>query len=175
MSTVTLRRLRPELAAQLGELELAAAVLERDTRNGRAILVELGIDLPLKRRRLFSLTAVRATLRATLQAAPRAVIRFFAWTMRAVRSPRLTSALRIVRQTITDLLASISLACLTLLSLTLAILLVAPPDWIDPRCSGRGWGSSAKMGPQIIKPVHTPPFPLGHPSNQLLRVSQRGW
>ena len=150
MSTVKLRRLRPELAVQftsrpgercpwfagersswplrLNHLEVCAAVLERDVTNGRAILTELGLDLPPVHRRIFSLRAVRASSRATLQAATRLVLRFSARTRRIVRSPRLASALRITGYCITDCLKAISVACVTLLSLVFVILLVAPPD-----------------------------------------------
>ena len=151
MSTVKLRRLRPELAVQftlrpgercpwfpgerssswpllLNQLELGAALLERDARNGRAILTERGIPLPRSRRRIFSLRAGRATSQAILQAATRSRIRSIAWIMRLVRSPRLSAALRITGYCIIDGVKAISIACVILLLWVLPLLLVAPPD-----------------------------------------------
>jgi hypothetical protein len=151
MSTVKLRRLRPELAVQftlrpgercpwfsgercsswpllLNQLELGAAVLERDARNGRAILIELGLDLPPVHRRFVSWHAARIKSRTTLEATSRAAIRSLAWMVRVARNPRLATALRIIRNWITDCVKWLSVACVTLLSLVLVILLVAPPD-----------------------------------------------
>jgi hypothetical protein len=126
MSTVTLRRLRPELAAQLGELELGAALVERDARNGRAMLAEIGIVLPAKRRRLT--TAVRGRSEAMLQAAIRTLLRIAAWHARILRSPSLAAGLRNIRRWIIDCLVGLALASVTAASLVLAILVMAPPD-----------------------------------------------
>ncbi len=125
MSTVTLRRLRPELAAQLSQLELGAALVERDARNGRAMLAEIGIVLPVKRRRL---SAVRARSRATLQAAIRTWVLVLAWHVRILKSPRLAAGVRNTRRWIIDCLTGLSLASVMLASLVLAILVMAPPD-----------------------------------------------
>ena len=46
MSSVTLRSLRPELAIKLNELEVGAALLQRDIRLGSATLAELGLAPP---------------------------------------------------------------------------------------------------------------------------------
>lgn len=128
MSTLDLRSLRPELASKLSELEVGAAVLERDARNGRAILIELGLAPPPRRNRFFGWRATLSRSLTNFRAASRAAIRCLAWIGRIVGGPRLATALRVLRGWLSDGVKCVSLACAMLVALTFVVLLVAPPD-----------------------------------------------
>jgi hypothetical protein len=128
MSTVTLRSLRPELANKLNELEVGAAVLERDARNGSAVLAELGLALPPIRHRVLGWRQALTRSLKIYRAAFRSAIRCFGWIARLAKSTVLATALRTLRGWLGDAVRCLTLACATLVAFALVILLVAPPD-----------------------------------------------
>ncbi len=120
MPAITLRSLRSDLAYKLDQLEVRASVLERDARNA------VPIDLPPPAEP-FGVRAASFAL-AIAQGAVGAVRGAHASLGRAVRSPRLAFALRVVRGSINDAFVCISVASVMLLAWVLALLIVAPPD-----------------------------------------------
>jgi hypothetical protein len=121
MPTVTLRRLRKDLASKLDQLEARAAVLERHARNSN----------PAALRPPARLSGLQITLAAGLR-----IIRRFdrlirgslSWVARTACSPRLASAGRVVRGGLNGAVLCLALACGMLLVWALAVALVAPPD-----------------------------------------------
>jgi hypothetical protein len=127
MPAVTLRTLRPDVAAELNRLETGAAMLERDARNSHATLVELGFvftDVPSpfhawETARFRALRGIARTWR-TLHAAG-------TWLERTARSPRTATALRLARRCAMEGVAYVLIAGGLLIPFTLAILVLAPP------------------------------------------------
>ncbi len=120
MPVITLRSVRSDLAWKLDQLEVRAAVLERDVRNLAPA------DLPPRAPPLASRALWAA--RAVGQPVDRVIRGLLTAVVRTVRSPRLAFALRLARGYLSDTAICLFLACAGLLISTLALLLVAPPD-----------------------------------------------
>ncbi len=127
MPAVTLRSLRPDVAAQLNRLEMGAAVLERDARNSHAALVELGFDFPVARSPFLGLVKARSRALRILGATWGAARATVGWVDRAARSPRTATALRITYRTAREGVACVLLAFALLIPMALAIIVLAPP------------------------------------------------
>jgi hypothetical protein len=127
MSTVTLRRLRPDLAAQLNQLELAAAVLERDARNGRAILIELGLASPLAAQHLSWLEAATGLWARTVKRTWRPAVRSFAAVKRIAQSQEVATGVRVTWGMLQEGVVYLSIAFAVMIPLVLAIIVFAPP------------------------------------------------
>jgi hypothetical protein len=117
---ITLRSVRSDLAYKLEQLEVRAAMLERDARE--AVPFELPPQpVPLSQQILSAATvAIGSANRATLTAA--------VWLGSAIRSPRLAFALRVVRGCLNDAVLCVAITGVVLLAVALAFLIVAPPD-----------------------------------------------
>jgi hypothetical protein len=121
MPTVTLRRLRKDLASKLDQLEARAAVLERHARNSNPAALRP--------------PARPSGLQTTLAVGLRIIRRFdrllrspLSWVTRTACSPRLAFAVRIVRGGLNGAVLCLALASGMLLVWALAVALVAPPD-----------------------------------------------
>ena len=128
MSTLRLRSVCPELALKLGDLEVGTALLDRDARRGRSVLIELGFDFPPRARRALSWRRATFTLLEMCSAAFRAAARCRGRTARLVGSPRVTNALRIAAVWLIEGAKGLFVACAMVVIFTITILLVAPPD-----------------------------------------------
>ncbi len=119
MTTITLRRLRTELASKMEQLEARAAELERNARCSRG--AELIPKRPSSSRAVLglALTIVRKTNR-TLGAL---LVRF----NHVFRNPEISTAIRVARTGLNDVAMCLSLACALLLASALALAFVAPP------------------------------------------------
>ena len=115
MPTITLRRLRTDLASKLDQLEARAIVLERSAPRST------GADLAPASRLLLS-SALNAWLRI-VQHTKRVLRRLD----HKARNPRIADALRATNGSLNDAVVYLSLACGLLLGSALAIALVAPP------------------------------------------------
>jgi hypothetical protein len=115
---ITLRNVRPDVAAKLRQLEVGAAAVDRAARDlfPAELRDEAGPGLP---RRVAVKT--RAYLRPAYQAAHASL----AWAARAW--PHVMSALRTLRGLVADALMCLSLACGVLIALALVVVCVAPP------------------------------------------------
>jgi hypothetical protein len=117
---ITLRSVRSDLAYKLEEVEVRAAVLERDARE--ALPFELPPQpVPLSRQVLSAATA-------TIGSANRGTRSAAAWLGSVIRSPRLAFALRVVRGCLNDAVLCVAVTGVVLLAAALAFLIVAPPD-----------------------------------------------
>jgi hypothetical protein len=126
MPAVTLRSLRADMAVKLNQLETATAVLERDTRNGRAVLVERGFGLPLPKAPVVDWEATRARWLRRIQLARQTAIASAVWLRWLLRGP-LATAFRIARRCILDAVICCLAACGVLAASALAIIVLAPP------------------------------------------------
>ena len=115
MPTITLRRLRTDLASKLDQLEAQALVLERNSR--RSTGVELAPASP---------PLVYSALSAWLRIVQHTK-RFLRRLDRTARNPRIADALRVTNGSLNDAVVYLSLAFGLLLASALAIALVAPP------------------------------------------------
>jgi hypothetical protein len=127
MSTVTLRSLRPKLAIKLNELEVGAALLQRDIRLGSATLAELGLAPPPLRPRLFDWARARGRTLTLAERAVLATLKAAKNVDRALRSERLAAALRMTGWLIAEGFACCVTATAILATFTVAIALLAPP------------------------------------------------
>jgi hypothetical protein len=127
MPAVALRGLRPEVAAKLNRLEAGAAMLDRDVRNGHAVLVELGLLRAPRPPRLHAWRSAGAKSVLLLRSTARAASAALDPLRRLLRSPRLAAAWRMALGCTGDSLKFLTLAFATLLAFSLIILLVAPP------------------------------------------------
>jgi len=108
------------LAYKLEQLEVRAAVLERDTREA------LPFDLPPRRvppseRAISAATVVIGCGTRLSRAAA-------AWSGGVLRSPKLGFALRVVRGCVYDAVLCVGVTGVVLLAAALALLVMAPPD-----------------------------------------------
>jgi hypothetical protein len=126
MPAVTLRNLRPDVAAKLDQLEVGAAVLERDARN--SVAAEILLDYRQARERLIRRRRALSACLSPFLLAYRLLRRSFAALARAARSPHLATALRILRGWLGQGAIYLSLASAVLIVLAGAIVLLAPPD-----------------------------------------------
>lgn len=120
MPAITPRSVRSDLAYKLEQLEVRAAVLERDARE--ALRFEFPPrPVPLGERAVAAATAFIGSgirlFRATV-----------AWLISVARSPRLAFALRVVRGRLADAVLCVAVTGVMLLAAALALLIVAPPD-----------------------------------------------
>jgi len=119
MTTLTLRRLRTELASRLDHLDARAALLEqhaqRFTRTGltpkRPSLLQRALSVALK--------IVRHTNRA--------LRRSIDWLDGVRRNAQIATAIRITRGSLYDAAMYLSLACAVLLAFAVVLAFVAPP------------------------------------------------
>ena len=126
MPAVTLRNLSPGMAAKLTQLETATAVLERDTRNGRAVLVERGFGLPAPLAPVLDWDATRSRWLKRIQLARQAAIAVAAWLRWLLWGP-LATAFRIARRCVVDGAICFVAACGVLAAFAAAIIVLAPP------------------------------------------------
>ncbi len=115
---------RADAAAKLDQLELIAALLERDATNNRAVIAELSSSYP----RIAGGRAPRLRrLRKLALGANSAVTRAVSATVAIARSRRVHAALRAVYALIVDFTLVMSVACAAVAILAAAFLLTAPP------------------------------------------------
>jgi hypothetical protein len=115
MTTITLRRLRADLASKLDQLEAQALVLERNSR------CSIGVELAPASPPLLS-SALGAWLRI-VQHTKRLLRRLD----HKARNPIMADTLRVTSGSLSDAIVYLSLACGLLLASALAIALLAPP------------------------------------------------
>jgi hypothetical protein len=115
---------RTDAAAKLDQLELFAALLERDATNNRALIAELRTASPP--RPASKLRLVRRWLKFA-HAASGAARATVALTVAVATSPRLHAALRAVYAFIVDFAIVLGMAVAAVAILTAAFLLEAPP------------------------------------------------
>lgn len=127
MPAVTLRGLRPEVAAKLNRLEAGAALLDRDVRNGYAVLVELGLARTPGPPRFHSWQSACAGSAQLLQSVVRTANSSLDPLRRMLRSPRLAAAWRMAVGYAGDSVKFLMLAFATLLAFSVVILVIAPP------------------------------------------------
>jgi hypothetical protein len=120
---------RTDAASRLDDLELVAALFERDVTNGRAIHAERGTPLPpMRRRRKHQLLSQASTRSAAATAAVAAQARHVgARVQHAVVHPRLLSAVRATTGFAVDLIRVTSIGVAATAALVIAISLAAPP------------------------------------------------
>lgn len=120
MPAITLRSLRSDLALKLDQLEMRAAVLERDARAA------MPVDLPPQPEPFGARAAsMVADSVGTIARLARGAC---AWTLRTIESPRLAFALRVVRARFNEAALSAAIAGVLLLSLLIALVIAAPPE-----------------------------------------------
>jgi hypothetical protein len=116
---------RTGAAAKLDQLELIAALLERDATNNRVLIAELAYAHPtageLRRAQR------RGRWRKLAQAAGAAAHRCIATATALARNQRLHSAIRACYTFGVDFAFVLAAACAGVAALTAAILLTAPP------------------------------------------------
>jgi hypothetical protein len=108
------------LAYKLEQLEVRAAVLERDTREA------LPFDLPPRRVPLSERAISAATV--VIGCGNRLSGAASAWSVGVLRSPKLWFALRVVRGCVYDAVLCVGVTGVVLLAAALALLVMAPPD-----------------------------------------------
>jgi hypothetical protein len=108
------------LAYKLEQLEVRAAVFERDTRE--ALLFDLPPRrVPLSERAISAATVVIGCGNRLSRAAA-------AGSVGALRSPKLWFALRVVRGCVYDAVLCVGVTGVVLLAAALTLLVMAPPD-----------------------------------------------
>jgi hypothetical protein len=126
MPTITLRRIREDLASKLDQLEARAAVLEQHAQNSSPAAALRPPARPLAR-----LSGLQATLAVGLRIIRRfdRLIRIpLSWVARTAYGPSLAFAARVVRGSFNGAAICLALACAMLLVWALAVAVVAPPD-----------------------------------------------
>jgi hypothetical protein len=115
------------LAAELSRLESATAVLERDARNRRALLSELGIVSHSTSALLLRWLMAQSRWLDRLARSTRAGFRAAVARERALR-PHLATAVRVTWSWLHDVAVIGSAACVALIPFVLAILIFATPE-----------------------------------------------
>ena len=115
------------LAAKLARLESGTALLERDARNRRALLSELGIASHSSRTRLLRWLAAQSRLLDRLARSGHANFRALAALERGMR-PHVATAVRVTWSWLHDVAVIGSAACAALIPFVLAILIFATPE-----------------------------------------------
>lgn len=119
------RVFRTDAASRLDDIELIAALFERDVTNGRAIHAERGTALPSVRRRRQSQLLSRTVARSA--AATAAARQVGASVQHVVVHPRMLSALRATTGFAADLITVLALGFAATAVLVIAMVLAAPP------------------------------------------------
>lgn len=115
---------RADAAAKLDQLELIAALLERDATNNRAVFAEICSSYPRKA----GAGAQRPRHgRKLAQAANAVATRVASTTVSIARSPRLHVAIRTIYALVVDFGLVLSVAGAAVVILAAAFLLTAPP------------------------------------------------
>lgn len=125
---ITLRGLRPEVASKLAQLEAGAEVLERDAKECREALVELGLASPLIHRQLSWLrTAYHLWMRllAVIAVTRRAATGSFEGIKKT--SPHVATGLRVTWGILREGVLYVAISVALLIPFVLGILLLAPP------------------------------------------------
>jgi hypothetical protein len=125
--TLRTNTLRADMAADLSRLETQAAVLERDARNSRAILVERGLDLAPERPPYFAWEAARSRWMRKAAKTWRVSVEWADWAVRT-STPYIATGFRLAKRGVVEAAVSLTFAGATLAAFTLAILVIAPPD-----------------------------------------------
>jgi hypothetical protein len=115
------------LAVKLARLESGTAILERDARNRRALLSELGIVSHSSSARLLRWLTAQARWLDRLARLTRASLRALVARERALR-PHLATAVRVTWSWLHDVAVIGSAACAALIPFVLAILIFATPE-----------------------------------------------
>ena len=116
-----------KLAAKLARLESGTAVLERDARNRRALLSELGVASHSSSTRLLRWLTAQSRWLDRLARSGRASLRALAALERGLR-PHLATAVRVTWSWLHDVAVIASAACAALIPFVLAILIFATPE-----------------------------------------------
>ena len=119
--------LRADMAAELNRLETQAAVLERDARNARSILVERGLDLVPDQPRRFAWEAASSRWIRYAVKAWRASAKWTSWAVRTW-TPYIATGFRLAKRGAVEAALYCSFAVVTIAVFTLAIMVLAPPD-----------------------------------------------
>jgi hypothetical protein len=119
--------LRADMAAELNRLETQAAVLERDARNARSILVERGLDLVPDQPRRFAWEAARSRWMRSAAKAWRASTEWTTWAARTW-TPYIATGFRLAKRGAVEGALYCTFAGVTIAVFTLAIVVLAPPD-----------------------------------------------
>ena len=119
--------LRADMAAELNRLETQAAVLERDARNARAILIEQGLDLVSEQPRRFAWEAARSRWMHNAAKCWRACAGWTDWTVKTA-IPYIATGFRLAKRGAVEATLYCTFAGATIAVFTLAILMFAPPD-----------------------------------------------
>ena len=116
---------RTDAAAKLDQLELVAALLERDATNNRTLLTDLGYSGASGRRRSTRRPSKLWKAAAGIAGAAR---RLVAAIVAFARSPRTWAALYAIYAFVVDFAVVLAAATAAVLIVTAAFLLTAPPE-----------------------------------------------
>lgn len=119
MPTITLRRLRAELASRLEHLDASAALIEQHARRLSPNTLSPSSPPLLQK----ASRAGRRLLRGTNLTLHRST----AYIDRVTRDPRIATAVRVTHGGLHEAAFYLSIACGLLLALALALAVVAPP------------------------------------------------
>ncbi len=119
--------LSSDMAAKLNRLETQAAVLERDARNGRSVLVEKGLDLVPDQPRRFAWEAARSRWMRSAAKSWRVSTEWATWAVRT-SIPYIATGLRLAKRGAVEAALYCTFAGVTIAVFTLAIVVLAPPD-----------------------------------------------
>jgi hypothetical protein len=119
--------LRPDMAAELNRLETQAAVLERDARNGRSVLVERGLDLVTEQPNRFAWEAARSRWIRSAVKAWRASTEWLTGVVRT-STPYIATGFRFAKRGAVEAALYCTFAAVTISVFTLTIVVLAPPD-----------------------------------------------
>jgi len=118
---------RTGAAAKLDQLELIAALLERDATNNRMLIAELGSACPRQPTGDSGRAQLSRRWRKIARAANGAAHRSILVATAVARNPRLRSALRATYAFAVDFAMVLSVACVAVAALAVVTLLIAPP------------------------------------------------
>lgn len=116
---------RTDAAAKLDQLELVAALLERDATNNRAFISEINSAYSRRAATLTQKQLLR--LLALARAVQSTAVRVAKTTLAVARSPQVRAAIYAVVAFAIDFTVVLSVAGAAVIALTAAVLLAAPP------------------------------------------------